>query len=170
MGDHAEHKQYDDIDTGPQGTRVFQRHDIERYFAQRRMESNESHDTRSSAAFVGVDGAVRDRRFEIPAGRSTVGRSSTNNIVIDADSVSLVHARVLQKDGEWWVLNLLSTNGTYVNHRKVTDSRLRNGDHVRFGEVELIFHSREPIKTKGSRWLRNLRDKLRALVRYPTDN
>jgi pSer/pThr/pTyr-binding forkhead associated (FHA) protein len=38
------------------------------------------------------------------------------------------------------VLNLLSTNGTYVNNKKVTDSLLGDGDRIRFGEAELVFH------------------------------
>lgn len=162
MADHAENKQPDT--TGPQGTRVFQRQDIDHYLTQRQVESKEA--GRSGAAFVGVNGPLRNRRFEIPAGRSTIGRSSTNNIVVDADSVSLVHARILQKDGEWWVLNLLSTNGTYVNNRKVTDSRLHDGDHVHFGEIELVFHSREPVTARSSRWIRALGKKLRALIGY----
>ncbi|MFZ0487314.1 MAG: FHA domain-containing protein, partial [Arenicellales bacterium] len=64
--------------------------------------------------------------------------------------------RIFQKDDEWWVLNLLSTNGTYVNNRKVTDSMLHDGDRIRFGEAEFTF--RKPRRNSISRydWLRNI--------------
>jgi hypothetical protein len=163
MGNHAENTRGKDVRTGPQGTRVFKREEIDRYFAERDMESNISSGAPSGASLVGISGRFRNRRFDIPTGRSTVGRSSTNNIVIDADSVSLVHARILQKDDEWWVLNLLSTNGTYVNDKKVTDSRIHDGDRIHFGDTEFIFHNPEPEKTMGLGLLFSLGRKLRAL-------
>lgn len=163
MGDHAENKHEDNIGTGPQGTRVFKREEINQYFAENDIQPNVSAGDPSGAALIGVNGAFKDRRYEIPTGRSTIGRSSTNSIVIDSDSVSLVHARLLQKDDEWWVLNLLSTNGTFVNHRKVTDSRLHHGDRIHFGDAEFIFQNPEPQGPPGLRWLSRLGRRLRHL-------
>lgn len=164
MGDHAEHRHRKNADTGPQGTRVFQRDNIDQYLADRDLESNMSAGRPSGAALIGVNGSYENRSFQIPAGRSTVGRSSTNNIVIDSHSVSLVHARILQKDDEWWVLNLLSTNGTYVNDRKVTDSRIHDGDRLHFGDTEFIFRNRGPETTPGLGWLFKLGRMLRSLI------
>lgn len=163
MGDHAENRHQDKLKTGPQGTRVFKREDIDRQFATRDLESNLYVGEPSGAALIGVNGSFTNRRFEIPLGRSTVGRSSTNSIVVDSDSVSMVHARILQKDDEWWVLNLLSTNGTYVNNRKVTDARLHDGDRLHFGDAEFIFHNPEPRKPAGLGWLFRLGRALRSL-------
>lgn len=165
MGDHAENRHEDKLKTGPQGTRVFKREDINRQFAKRDQESNLYVGEPSGAALIGVNGSFANRRFEIPSGRSTVGRSSTNSIVVDSDSVSMVHARILQKDDEWWVLNLLSTNGTYVNNRKVTDARLHDGDRLHFGDAEFIFHHPEPRKPAGLGWLFSLGRALRSLFR-----
>lgn len=164
MGDHAENRHGDNADTGPQGTRVFRREDIDKYFAKHDLESSMAAGAASGAALIGVSGDFRDRRFDIPAGRSTVGRSSTNNIVVDSDSVSLVHARILQKGDEWWVLNLLSTNGTYVNHSKVTDSRLQDGDRLHFGDAEFVFHVAEAARPSGLSWLFKLGRMLRSLL------
>lgn len=164
MGDHAENTHRDNADTGPQGTRVFKREHIDQYFAKHDLESNMAAGAASGAALIGVSGDFRDRRFDIPTGRSTIGRSSTNNIVVDSDSVSLVHARILQKEDAWWVLNLLSTNGTYVNHMKVTDSRLQDGDRLHFGDAEFIFHVAEPAGKPGLNWLFKLGRKLRSLL------
>lgn len=163
MGDQAEKRHQDKTKTGPQGTRVFKRGEIDRYLAEHDIESNISAGAPSGASLIGVNGRFRDQRFEIPTGRSTVGRSSTNNIVVESDSVSMVHARIIQKDKEWWVLNLLSTNGTFVNHRKVTDSRLHDGDHIHFGDAEFIFHDPGPQGPAGLGWLFKLGGRLRSL-------
>lgn len=164
MGERAEDTQQEEINTGPQGTRVFKRDTIDRYFSEHGMESNVSAGAPSGASLVGVNGQFKDHRFDIPTGRSTVGRSPTNSIVLNADSVSMVHARILQKDDEWWVLNLLSTNGTYVNRRKVTDSRLHDGDRIHFGDAEFVFHNPGPAQVKGLGWLYRLGRALRALI------
>lgn len=140
MANSAEKPEQNDINTGPQGTRVFKREDVDRYFAARDVQAAAESGDSSGATLTGLFGAFKGLHFDIPTGRSTVGRNRTNTIVVDHDSVSLVHARIFQKDDEWWVLNLLSTNGTFVNGRKVTDSLLHDGDHVRFGETEFIFH------------------------------
>ncbi|MDZ7841634.1 MAG: FHA domain-containing protein [Gammaproteobacteria bacterium] len=165
MADRADERQQDGVETGPQGTRVFKRDHIDHYFPHHGAASGKTEPVPSGAALIGVNGSFRNRRFEIPTGRSTVGRSSTNNIVVDSDSVSMVHARLLQKGGEWWVLNLLSTNGTYVNHRKVTDSKLRDGDRLHFGDAEFIFHIPTP-RPAGLGWLVRLGRKLRSLLHY----
>lgn len=165
MGERADDRHHDKVETGPQGTRVFKRGHFDQYFADRGSPPARSAPVPSGAALIGVNGSFRERRFEIPAGRSTIGRSSTNNIVIDADSVSMVHARILQKDDEWWILNLLSTNGTYVNERKVTDSRLRDGDRIHFGDAEFVFQNPKP-RPAGLGWLVRLGRKLRSLLRY----
>jgi len=163
MGENAEKSPQHDVDTGPQGTRVFKRKDIEQYLADRAGTYDAFSGESSGAVLVGANGTLQDRRFDIPTGRSTVGRNPTNNIIIDDDSVSLVHARIFQKDHEWWVLNLLSTNGTYVNSRKVTDSILRDGDRVRFGEAEFIFRKPRRNSVSRSDWLRNIGRRLLSL-------
>lgn len=165
MADRADQKEQDGVETGPQGTRVFKRDHIDQYFAHHGAASAKTEPVPSGAALIGVNGSFQNRRFEIPAGRSTVGRSSTNNIVVESDSVSMVHARLLQKDGEWWVLNLLSTNGTYVNRRKVTDSKLRDGDRLHFGDAEFIFRNSKP-RPAALGWLFRLGRRLRSLLHY----
>lgn len=164
MTDSAEKPNRKDIDTGPQGTRVFKREDVDRYFAQRDQQAVNAGSS-SGASLVGLYGVFKDLHFEIPSGRSTVGRNRTNNIVIDHDSISLVHARIFQKEDEWWVLNLLSTNGTFVNNRKVTDSLLNEGDHVRFGEAEFIFHKPRPKTSRLRQLLSALRKRFGSLFR-----
>ncbi len=71
----------------------------------------------------------------------TIGRGGDNVAVLDRDEyASARHARVeAQRDGVW-ILDLGSTNGTWVNGERMDGRhRLRNGDTVRIGETELRF-------------------------------
>ena len=71
----------------------------------------------------------------------TVGRSKENTIALDGDEfASGRHARIeSQRDGVW-LLDLESTNGTYVNGERVEGRRqLHRGDVVQIGDTELRF-------------------------------
>jgi pSer/pThr/pTyr-binding forkhead associated (FHA) protein len=67
-----------------------------------------------------------------------IGRISNNHMVIDNPAVSSHHARVFH-DGEMVVLeDLESTNGTFVNGRRVDRAVLVHGDRLRIGRLELL--------------------------------
>ncbi|WP_298849009.1 FHA domain-containing protein [uncultured Ruegeria sp.] len=78
-------------------------------------------------------------RFPVPAGRSTLGRSSTNAVVIPDGGVSRVHAELSgSQDGRFTVSDLDSLNGTLVNDRKIKGAqRINVGDTVGLGSVRL---------------------------------
>lgn len=69
-----------------------------------------------------------------------LGRSDGCDIAFPEDtSVSRVHAR-LDRDGEDWILvDLGSTNGTFVNGQRVVEARLRAGDVIELGDTRLRF-------------------------------
>ena len=69
----------------------------------------------------------------------TVGRGPDNNIVINDENVSRKHLQMLQDDnGNVSVVDLGSTNGTYVNGMRITsETRLKPGDTVRIGNTAL---------------------------------
>src|SRR2546423_9756066 len=69
-------------------------------------------------------------------GTITLGRMRGNSIVIDDDSVSLMHAKIIGRDGIWLVKDMNSTNGTLLNGQSVTESRLRDNDKLTFGDVK----------------------------------
>jgi two-component system cell cycle response regulator len=77
------------------------------------------------------------KRFVLdPAvGGMTIGRGADNAIVLESDSVSRKHARFEQKDDGWWVTDLRSTNGTYVNDEQVSEHKLRRADHIKVGDT-----------------------------------
>ena len=107
--------------------------------------------TRLSAAVGGpsleATGGKKDKHG-LSGSRITVGRSESNDIVLNDDTVSGSHA-VLTVDGDaWTVTDQGSSNGTYVNGKKVEHANLKPGDKVQFGEVEFQFV--DPVAGSGA--------------------
>lgn len=72
-----------------------------------------------------------------PGNVKTVGRAPRADFILDAALVSRLHCR-LEADGDTLeVVDLQSTNGTYVNDKRVNRARLSSGDRLRIGRVEL---------------------------------
>jgi len=65
----------------------------------------------------------------------TIGRDSENNIVLDKDSVSRRHAKLVQQNSARVVVDLNSTNGTYVNDQTIKSHALKNGDRLKIGDT-----------------------------------
>jgi hypothetical protein len=78
-------------------------------------------------------------RFALRQGDNTLGAGHNNDIVIDRPAVSWNHALVICRNSKVFLQDSASTNGTFVNARRIDRPRqLHNGDEVRFGNVE--FH------------------------------
>ena len=69
----------------------------------------------------------------------TIGRGDDNAFQIVEASVSTRHCEVRLKDDELLVHDLLSTNGTFINGKKIVDGVLKTGETLRLGEVQLRF-------------------------------
>ena len=69
----------------------------------------------------------------------SVGRNQTNTFPISEPSVSGNHASVVFANGLWKVVDHESSNGTFVNDKQVSESSIKDGDRIRFGNVELTF-------------------------------
>src|SRR5205809_4766355 len=81
--------------------------------------------------------------FRMPPGAiKTVGRAPRADFIVDAALVSRLHCRITAGDEKLEVVDLKSTNGTYVNGRRVHKSELRAGDRLRVGRVELVVDHR----------------------------
>src|SRR5256885_5444460 len=80
----------------------------------------------------------RGQVFEV-GDEVTVGRAAGCGISLDDDNfVSQLHARLFRRDGTIYVEDLGSTNGTYLNKRKVSGPQaLRKGDRVAIGRTVL---------------------------------
>ena len=84
-------------------------------------------------------GANPGRRHTLSRAEHYVGRRTDLDLHIDVDSVSRRHARLVRQGEDWWVEDLGSTNGTFVNDEPVDRRRLDDGDFVRFGEAVVKF-------------------------------
>jgi pSer/pThr/pTyr-binding forkhead associated (FHA) protein len=77
-------------------------------------------------------------------GRHLIGRAADAAIHLPEASVSLRHAEVDVRPDGVQLMNLISTNGTWVNGVQSHTSRLSHGDIIRMGRVTLQFHDALP--------------------------
>jgi hypothetical protein len=69
-----------------------------------------------------------------------IGRSANNDIRLTNDSISSHHAEIhRRREGDFYIVDLASTNGIHVNEAKVTQMALNEGDLIELGEVRLRF-------------------------------
>lgn len=73
----------------------------------------------------------------LPGSIKTIGRATRADFVVDAALVSRLHCRVTAGASELEVVDLDSTNGTYVNGERTPRATLRSGDRLGVGRVEL---------------------------------
>jgi FHA domain-containing protein len=88
-----------------------------------------------------LEGVPPNNVYTIEA-TSTIGRSEESAIVLLDPSVSRAHAVVEIVRGRAAVRDLESTNGTFVNGRRIEREPLRDGDEIRFGNTRMRFELR----------------------------
>ena len=71
--------------------------------------------------------------------RAVIGRSRDCDVVLSDPNVSRRHAELRREGDGWKVVDLGSTNGVKVNRRRVDEARLRSGDTITLGLVDLTF-------------------------------
>jgi pSer/pThr/pTyr-binding forkhead associated (FHA) protein len=85
------------------------------------------------------DGAEFPFTFRIlPGNTKTVGRATRADFIVDAPLVSRVHCRLSAGASELEVVDLESTNGTFVNGERITRAMLKQGDRLGVGRVEMV--------------------------------
>src|SRR6266480_2838961 len=78
----------------------------------------------------------------------TIGRMKGNTIVIDDASISLSHAKITRKNGDFLLKDLNSTNGTSVNGQPIGEVKLRDSDRVRFAEITCQYFGDAAVPTE----------------------
>jgi DNA-binding NtrC family response regulator len=95
-------------------------------------------------ALLLLTGPSAGRRYEV-ATEVTIGRSPSCEIQINDDKVSRRHARVFLREGQAWLVDLDSRNGTLVNGELVAgEARLLPGDRIQIGEITAIYEPLSP--------------------------
>jgi pilus assembly protein CpaF len=83
-----------------------------------------------------------ERREIFETTEISVGRVQGNDLMLPKGNVSKRHARMLYRDGRFIVTDLNSTNGTYVNRRRITQATIvREGDRIYIGDFVLRIES-----------------------------
>jgi pSer/pThr/pTyr-binding forkhead associated (FHA) protein len=80
----------------------------------------------------------------LPGSLKTMGRAPRADFVVDAALVSRVHCRfVLNDSNDLQIEDLGSTNGTFVNGKKVTKLTLSSGDKLTVGRVQFVVNTEQ---------------------------
>lgn len=81
--------------------------------------------------------------FSVP--EITIGRDPSCDCILSDSTVSAQHAHLTFRQGQWWVEDLRSTNGTFLNQEQVfTPLVITSGDELRFGQAVLTISVSEP--------------------------
>jgi pSer/pThr/pTyr-binding forkhead associated (FHA) protein len=106
------------------------------------------------------EGILKGKRFEIRTPLVHVGRGAHNDVAIQDDSVSDSHAKIQKRETGWYVVDMDSTNGTYVGGRRISgEKHLVGSPDIRFGGIKMTFQvAAEPADdAKGTRAIAGMR-------------
>lgn len=91
-------------------------------------------------------GPDKGKSFNLEEERTKIGRTGANNVSLSDDTISREHAVIDNEDGKYRVTDLASTNGTFVDGKKVSTRVVKDGDKIGFGDTEAIIRI---VKSKG---------------------
>jgi predicted component of type VI protein secretion system len=124
--------------------------------ADLKATTDPSIDVRPVLAWLEIinEGARKGTRFDIRTSLAHLGRGAHNDVAVDDDSVSDTHAKLQRRDDGWYLIDVGSTNGTYVGGSRLTgERRLDGAPDIRLGGVKMIFHAADvsTAAAKGTR-------------------
>jgi DNA-binding NtrC family response regulator len=86
-----------------------------------------------------VGGRAREQVFD--QGTITIGAMEDNDLVVSDDTVSRYHCKIVQEDTSYLLVDLGSTNGTFINRVRIREAYLKPGCTIGLGNTELKFHA-----------------------------
>src|SRR4051794_425333 len=86
-----------------------------------------------------VGGRAREHTFD--KGTITIGAMEDNELVVSDDTVSRYHCKIVQEDTGYVLIDLGSTNGTFINRVRIREAYLKPGCTIGLGNTEEKFHS-----------------------------
>ena len=103
-------------------------------------------------SFIGAAGEARGAEpttatyrvgesFALDHDRMTIGRRPDSDVFLDDVTVSRDHALLVKRGGDYYLDDLGSLNGTYVNRHRIESHRLEDGDELQVGKFKLTFLS-----------------------------
>src|SRR2546428_9998647 len=92
------------------------------------------------ASFLVRGGALKGQRLSVKTPVVNIGRADYNDLVLPDESVSTTHAKLQRREGVWILVDLDSTNGTFIDGDQIKgEAPLAPGATVRFGDVSVVF-------------------------------
>lgn len=108
-------------------------------------------------------GGEQGRRISIDQSVLRIGRDASNAIRILDNEISRQHAEIRYDKGECSIVDLVSSNGTYVNGQRITEVKLKTGDRIQIGKTVLLFGSGTTV-TRA-----DLAKKITMITQAPTE-
>ena len=97
---------------------------------------------RAARQLLVTQGALTGTRISLDSRPSLIGRADDSTLVLDDDYASTRHARIAPQGDDWYVEDLGSTNGTYLDRAKVSGpTRVPLGVPVRIGKTVIELRS-----------------------------
>lgn len=101
------------------------------------------------AHITATNGPHAGRRYDLKSPMSVLGRQPDCEIVIDSTAVSRQHAQIVNVGRDYYLEDLESRNGTFLNERSIQSRhRLRDGDVLRVSDVAFTFSGDQPLERK----------------------
>jgi pSer/pThr/pTyr-binding forkhead associated (FHA) protein len=94
-----------------------------------------------AALVVRAGGGRVGESFPLDHDRMTIGRRPDSDVFLDDVTVSRDHALLVKRGGDYYLDDLGSLNGTYVNRHRIESHRLEDGDELQVGKFKLTFLS-----------------------------
>ncbi len=98
------------------------------------------------ACLITIHGENLGKKYDLDLNEMVIGRSDTANIRVDEENVSRHHAKITRSKKEYFIEDLKSTNGTFVNTKKIEKTSLKEGDLVLIGNTILKYISGSNIE------------------------
>ena len=95
--------------------------------------------SRGAALVIRAGGGRVGESFPLNADRMTIGRRPDSDIFLDDVTVSRDHALLVRRSGDYYLDDLGSLNGTYVNRHRIESNRIEDGDELQIGKYKLTF-------------------------------
>ena len=119
------------------------------------------------------EGPAKGSLFSLRTPLAHVGRGAHNDICLSDESVSETHAKLQRREDGWYLVDMDSTNGTYVGGTRVVGERkLEGSPDIRFGGVKMRFAivaTEAPVEaeSKGTRAIASVERSRRGVAEAP---
>lgn len=94
---------------------------------------------------VCIEGPLTGKIFALSSAHVAIGRDPKNNIVVESMLASREHMRIEHRSDGYWIVDQRSTNGTFVNNRRIVEQRIERGDRIQIANVVFVFQWGEEV-------------------------